>query len=403
MSEILLNKRNGNLKADIRIGGSKSISNRLLILNALYGNPLTIENLSDSEDTRLMQKALNSDAETVDVGHAGTAMRFLTAYFASQPGKEVVLTGSDRMKQRPIGKLVDSLRSLEADIKFLEKEGFPPMKIIGKERTGQTVKMDAGISSQFITALMLTAPKQPSGLEIVFDGIPTSLPYMEMTSRILNSIGIRSEKLESGYKVFPAEELKSESFTVESDWSSASYYYSAAALSETAEIRLSTFFKDSLQGDSGVADIYRRFFSVETHYEGNSIVLKKGKDVSQDFIELDLNDTPDIAQTIAVSCAGLKRKCKLTGLKTLKIKETDRLSALQNELRKCGVQTLITDDSFEIIDFAEVENIPIIKTYEDHRMAMSFAPLSLIRDIKIENPEVVKKSYPGFWLDFDEL
>lgn len=401
MSEfIFLKKIDKPIGGEISITGSKSESNRLLILNALYGNPIRLKNLSNSEDTKLLKKALKSDSDTIDIHHAGTAMRFLTAYYSIQAGKEIRISGSERMKQRPIGILVEALRSLGAEISYLEKEGFPPLLIKGNQFKTDFVELNADISSQFITALMLIATKLPNGLMIQLNGKITSLPYLEMTIQMLNQLGISAERKDNLIRVEPLKSLLEQEFTVESDWSSASYFYSLAALSDSAEIVLSSFKKDSLQGDAKVAGIYQKYFGVETQFVDNKIVISQNPDRVLKSVRVDLNQTPDIAQTIAVTCAGLKMKCKLTGLETLKVKETDRITALKNELKKVGAETSVTDHSLEITGFFETTEIPTIKTYHDHRMAMSFAPLALVRDIRIENPEVVEKSYPDFWKDF---
>ncbi len=404
MSEILyLKKANSQISGEISISGSKSESNRMLVLNSLYRNPIQLKNLSDSEDTKLLQKALETHSKTIDIHHAGTAMRFLTAYFSIQEGKEIILTGSERMKQRPIGILVEALRSLGAEIHYLEKEGFPPLKISGRKINEGFVELNADVSSQFITALMLIAPKLPNGLRIQLNGKITSLPYLEMTFQMLNQIRIRAERKENEIWIYQSEKIEKQEFTIESDWSSASYFYSIAALSEQAEIRLNSFKENSLQGDSGIKEIYKSHFGIETKFSGSQIILSKNPDRVLNPVRVDLNAMPDIAQTIAVTCAGLKLRCKLTGLETLRVKETDRITALQNELKKLGAKTQVTESSLEIIDFYVPTEIPRIHTYNDHRMAMSFAPMALIQDIQIENPEVVKKSYPAFWKDLSVL
>jgi len=400
LNSILLHKKPGKVSGEIFISGSKSESNRLLILNHLFDNKINIENLSDAEDTRLLQKALQSNSVEIDIHHAGTAMRFLAAYLAIQENRETILTGSERMKQRPIGILVNALNLLGAEISFLEKNGFPPLQIKGKKITKSFVELDAGISSQFITALMLIAPKLENGLKIKLNRKATSLPYLAMTAEIMKKLGIKIEQNQGEFHIFPKTELGSHKFVVESDWSSASYFYSLAALSETAEIKIHSFSKDSLQGDSEVVNIYRDCFGVNTKFEENTVILIKNPDRELKPVRIDLNGTPDIAQTIAVTCVGLKIKCVLTGLSTLKIKETDRLAALKNELKKIGALSKITDDSLEITGFREPDRIPVIKTYGDHRMVMSFAPFCLLSDLEIENPEVTDKSYPAFWEDF---
>lgn len=399
----ILNKISQNPKGQIFIGGSKSESNRLLILNQLFNQKIEIKNLSDSEDTEWLQKALENQNSEIDIHHAGTAMRFLTAYFAIQEGKETILTGSERMKQRPIGVLVDALNSLSAEISYLEKEGFPPLLIKGKRIEKDFVELNAGISSQFITALMLIAPKLKNGLTIQLNGKITSLPYLLMTVQLLEKVGIKVERNENWLKIYPKKEIENQKIIVESDWSSASYFYSLAALSENPEIKINSFFQNSLQGDAELIQIYQNHFGVNSQFIGNQITLTKDSKFKIQNLELNLNKTPDIAQTIAVTCAGLNVKCKLTGLETLSIKETDRLTALKMELRKLGAIVAITSDSFEIIDFEKIKSTPKIKTYNDHRMAMSFAPMCLLTDLEIENPEVVGKSYPEFWEDFQAV
>lgn len=399
----ILNKIDKNPKGEIFITGSKSESNRLLILNALFDNSIEIKNLSNSEDTELLQNALKNSGNEIDIHHAGTAMRFLTAYLSTQVNREVVLTGSERMKQRPIGILVEALKNLGAEISYLENDGFPPLKIKGKKLEKDFVELDANISSQYITALMLIAPKLENGLTIQLNGKITSLPYLMMTVQLLERIGIKVERNENVFRIHPKNKIQNQEITVESDWSSASYFYSLAALSKNPEIRINSYFQNSLQGDSALIEIYKNHFGINSEFIGNQIILIKSTDFQFKNIELNLNETPDIAQTIAVTCAGLKIKCKLTGLETLSIKETDRLTALKNELKKVGAIVAITKDSLEINDFEKINEIPQIETYNDHRMAMSFAPLCLLMDLEIKNPEVITKSYPDFWSDLEKL
>ncbi|MEX2350299.1 MAG: 3-phosphoshikimate 1-carboxyvinyltransferase [Flavobacteriaceae bacterium] len=399
-------------KNTLIISGSKSESNRLLILQKLFPE-IRVNNLSNSEDTLLLQKALNTMERTVDIHHAGTAMRFLTAYFASQPVCEVELTGSLRMKERPIKILVEALKSLGANIEYLEKEGFPPLLIKGKNLEKNKLILDANVSSQYITALLLIAPKLPDGLELKLEGGITSLPYIQMTLALLKQLNIPATFEENTIRVLPAGKDVSEKlrkneipFTVESDWSSASYFYSLVALAPVGtEISLSYYFEKSIQGDARVAKIYEQF-GVETQFKERSILIKKTERVKPFSIELDLVDTPDIAQTLAVTCLGLGISCRLSGLRTLKIKETDRLQALKNELEKFGVQVSITREciSFDSKNLTRTgERIISIETYNDHRMAMAFAPLALLFPIVIQNARVVEKSYPNFWADFKSL
>lgn len=384
----------------VKITGSKSESNRLLLLQALYPQ-ISIENLSNSDDSVVMQKALASNEKIIDIHHAGTAMRFLTAYLAVQEGKEVLITGSSRMKERPIKILVEALRSLGADIDYLENDGFPPLEIKGKKLNKHKVSLEANVSSQYISALLLIASKLENGLELTLKGKITSVPYIKMTLSLLNEIGVETRFEDNKIIVKPNNsELKPQTFTVESDWSSASYFYSCIALSDVGtEITIAAYKKDSLQGDSVLAEIYKSF-GVDTHYTAHSIRLVKEKDTQSLQLKFHLSDAPDIAQTIAVTAFGLGVQCDLTGLHTLKIKETDRLVALKTELEKLGAELEITSESLHLKSAAQIKSNQSIDTYNDHRMAMAFAPLGLRTDLRIKDADVVSKSYPQFWENF---
>ncbi|MGB3344862.1 MAG: 3-phosphoshikimate 1-carboxyvinyltransferase [Aequorivita sp.] len=386
----------------ITIGGSKSESNRLLILQALYPN-ITIENLSESDDTELLRAALKFQNGTVDVHHAGTAMRFLAAYFAITDGLDIRLIGSKRMHERPIGILVDALEHLGADIEYLENEGFPPLRIRGKKLLKREVKIQANVSSQYISALMLIAPKLINGLKINLEGEVSSLPYIEMTSALLGKIGVDVGFQKNTIAIEATENIPSTTIVVESDWSSASYYYSLVSLSEDMEISLENFSNESLQGDSALADIYRGL-GVETVFNSaEGILLFKNNTPLPDSLILDLANTPDLAQTIVVNCFGLGIGCELTGLHTLKIKETNRLLALKTELEKLGATVHIDDNSLQLKKSSRILSNKTIETYQDHRMAMAFAPLALKVDINIDQAEVVSKSYPNFWNDLKNV
>ena len=361
----------------IEISGSKSISNRLLILHQLFENIL-IENLSNSQDTQLLQAALQSNSQTIDIHHAGTAMRFLTSYCAIQEGKTVVITGSERMKNRPIKFLVDALRDLGAEISYLEKEGYPPLKITGKKIQKNSVTIPAHISSQFITSLLLIAAKLENGLEITLNGKITSRPYLEMTLKILRTVGITNHWEGNIIKIDPNIHTEKHSqsipFVVESDWSSASYFYSLAAISRET-INLKSFKPYSLQGDSIIKEIYWKFFGVNTISEGAESrisLLPENYFNFPEIISLNMNDCPDIAQTLCVTATAMNIPFEITGLETLKVKETDRLLALKNELFKIGCIAEITEDSIHSVKFFEPNENISIETYNDHRMAMSF-------------------------------
>ncbi|WP_053992058.1 3-phosphoshikimate 1-carboxyvinyltransferase [Mangrovimonas sp. TPBH4] len=384
--------------SSVTITGSKSESNRLLLLQALFPE-INIENLSESDDSKVMQKALESHSNIIDIHHAGTAMRFLTAYFAIKEGSEVVLTGSSRMKERPIQVLVEALNALGADITYLETEGCPPLKIKGQKLTKSKVSLKANVSSQYISALLLIAPQLENGLELTLEGTITSVPYIKMTLDLLNQIGVDTKFEGNLISVAPKKlPLKTTKLTVESDWSSASYFYSIVALSGIGtEISLSSYKAHSLQGDSVLADIYSQF-GVTTAYEENQIILKKESE-NLEPKQFNLVNAPDIAQTIAVTCLGLGIGCELTGLHTLKIKETDRLVALKNEMKKFGAEVEITNDSLKLVPVSNLKSNPTVATYNDHRMAMAFAPLALKTALQVEDAMVVSKSFPTFWED----
>ncbi len=415
------------LNSAIKITGSKSETNRLLLLQALFPQ-IKLENTSNSDDSEVMLQALfqasqprtyNLEPTTINVHHAGTAMRFLTAYFAIQPNQEVILTGSSRMKERPIHILVEALNNLGAQISYEEKVGFPPIRIKGTELQKSEIAIEANTSSQFISALLLIAPKLKNGLQLHLKGEITSLPYINMTLALLKEIKIETSFENKTITIQPTtHNLQPTTITVESDWSSASYFYSIAALSEIGtQITLSNYKKNSLQGDAILSEIYKDF-GVETVFnENETITISKVNDNDNSNKNLEprtynlepsynLINSPDIAQTIAVTCFGLGIGCKLTGLHTLKIKETDRLEALKMELSKLGAEIYITDHSLHLkpaqTDFTFSENVSIA-TYQDHRMAMAFAPLALKTSLIIEDAEVVSKSFPSFWEDLKTL
>ena len=396
----------------LQITGSKSETNRLLLLQALYPN-LTLENTSNSDDSEVMIKALQnfhlptSISQLINVHHAGTAMRFLTAYFAIQENREVILTGSSRMKERPIKILVDALRKLGAEISYEENEGFPPIKIKGKKLLQNKVSLPANVSSQYISALLLIAPKLENGLELTLEGDITSIPYIKMTLALLNEIGVKTSFADNKIVVKPQTiNYKPQIISVESDWSSASYFYSIIALSKIGtEITLSSYKKNSLQGDSALVEIYKNF-GVETVFNNNQSITISKINVHNSFPfgeGWDGANSPDIAQTIAVTCFGLGMDCHLSGLHTLKIKETDRLEALKTELSKLGATISVTNDSLTLVSGSPPLEGLGVATYQDHRMAMAFAPLALKIPIIIEEAEVVSKSYPTFWDDLKKI
>lgn len=392
----------------LEISGSKSETNRLLILQALYPT-ISLKNIATADDTLVLQQALSQitnkkEVNTIDIHNAGTAMRFLTAFLATQYQEEVILTGSSRMKERPIQILVDALKQIGATILYLEKEGFPPLKITGTISHLQSVKLNANVSSQYITALLLVAPKLPLGLEINLMGTITSRPYIELTLKMLEELSINTSFEKNVITVKPKKAINETCITIESDWSSASYWYAIVAFSPiNTTITLSSFKKDSKQGDAIVAT-YFKDFGVETAFTtANKVILTKTKHHIVTTQTYHLIDTPDLAQTLAVTCLGLGISCTLTGIHTLKIKETDRIVALKNEIEKFSTTVTITNDSLQFIAPQKLAPNQIINTYNDHRMALAFATLALKTPIIIENPLVVSKSYPNFWNDLKKI
>lgn len=386
-----------NWKTSVQLPASKSICNRALILNALSYSPYEIQNLSDCDDTDVMVKALNSNDSHFDVKAAGTAMRFLTAFLSKVLG-EWTITGTERMKNRPIRILVDALNAVGAKIEYLEKEGFPPLRIMGSALQGGEISLDGGVSSQYISALLMIAPLMEKGLTLHLQGKVISKPYIHLTLQLMKQYGVESEWVGSTIKVAP-QSYRPLPYTVESDWSAASYWYEMMALSQQAEIELKGLFKESLQGDAAGAKLFAQL-GVATDYKAGGVVLRKNGNVCQKLI-YDFVNEPDLAQTFVTTCAFMDIPFRFTGLQSLKIKETDRIEALKCELRKLGY--VLTDTNGSILEWngerCEPEAHPVITTYEDHRMAMAFAPASLVRKegIEIAHPEVVSKSYPHFW------
>lgn len=396
MSTIQISGSSLSANFSIELTGSKSETNRLLLLAALYPN-LTLLNDSNAHDVSVMKKALQLNSGTVDIHHAGTAMRFLTAYFSVSENAEVLLTGSDRMKQRPIALLVDALRALGATIEYQGEEGYPPLLIKGAVLPHSSVSIAANVSSQYLSALCLVGAKLPKGLEIELVGSITSLPYLNMTLQLLERIGISARLEEGRIRIAPKTEIKPISLAVESDWSAASYYYSIVALSKLGtKATLSTLREDSLQGDRVLSTIYKDF-GVSTRFDDGKVILEKVSEPLSQTLAYDLKDAPDIAQTIAVTAAGLQVDCYLTGLHTLPIKETDRLAAMKCELEKVGASVEIDAESLRVFGQKVKLQSASIATYNDHRMAMAFAPLAILIPLTIEESFVVEKSYPDFW------
>ena len=395
----LITAPEGTWRTTVKLPSSKSISNRALILNALSSSPYAVDNLSDCDDTNLMVNALQAEGGDFNVGAAGTTMRFLTAFLANRPG-EWTITGTERMKNRPIKVLVEALNALGAHISYMEKTGFPPLRISGSALPGGEIALPGNVSSQYISAILMVAPLMEKGVTLHLEGEIVSRPYIHITLQLMKQFGVSATWEDHTIWVWP-QTYTPIRFLVESDWSAASYWYEMMALSPKAEIELLGLFKESLQGDAAGAKLFEQL-GVETHFTDRGVKLRhtgiRCKELTYDFV-----NEPDLAQTFVVTCALLGVPFRFTGLQSLKIKETDRIAALQTELRKLGYVLRDAQDSILSWDGerCEPEAHPIIATYEDHRMALSFAPAALVRPegIAIAHPEVVSKSYPHYWSD----
>ncbi len=401
-----IKKTDRSLKGEITLPSSKSISNRILIINSLSYSPYEIGNLSDSDDTRVLQSLLNSGTNHFDIGHAGTAMRFLTAFLSKIVG-EWTLTGSERMRQRPIGILVDALRKLGASIEYTENEGFPPLRIHGSSLKGGVIELDGSISSQYISALLMIAPTVRGGMTLKLINQITSKPYIELTLQLMKKFGIHYDWIGNEIRI-GEQNYTPVKFTVEADWSGASYWYAMAALSDECDLLLRGLHLQSLQGDAAQAEWFNRYFGVHSKQEGNDVRLSKLNTPGPECIEIDFIENPDIAQTFAVLAVCSKIPFHFKGLATLKIKETDRIQALQTELSKFGA-TLTEPKNGELAWDGKVKQSmiiqpPIIGTYHDHRMALAFAPAVMVNpEIIIDDPQVITKSYPAFWEDLKKV
>lgn len=399
---MIIKAKKKKVKGEINLPASKSISNRVLIIHGIANSFEPINNLSNSDDTKAMFNVLFSNDNKFDIKDAGTCMRFLTAYLSGIIGKWEI-TGSERMQQRPIGELVDALNSAGAQIEYLEKEGYPPLKILGSNLTKNTIKLKGSISSQFISALLLITPRFKTGLTIEVEGNITSRSYIDMTLSIMAEYGLKSSFVNNTIKV-EAGNYETMEYTVESDWSAASYMYECVALTEKGKMKLNGLKKTSFQGDIKQVELWEKL-GVKTNFTRKGVFIAKS-DVLIENLNHDFKDMPDLAQTFAVTCCALNIAFSFTGLETLKIKETDRIEALKIELAKLGY-TLNDDKAGELSwdgTRGKIASSIVIDPYGDHRMAMSFAPLALVREnILINNFEVVSKSYPNFWEDLKSL
>lgn len=399
------------LEGTIQLDGSKSISNRLLIIQALCENSFEIWDLAGADDTVLLEKVLREKGDVYDVHHAGTSFRFLTSYLSLQDGIQI-LTGSERMKERPIGPLVDGLRSLGANIEYMEEEGFPPLKIGESEwrKLDQPLEIDATVSSQFISSILMIAPLLPNGLDLKLVGNLVSRPYLEMTLELMREFGIEYSWYVDVISIAP-QKYAGKDYVVEADWSAASYYFSLVSLVPGSKIKLRGLKGESIQGDREIVEMMKTL-GVESSWNGSEWLLEHSEERTGNY-EYNFILQPDLAQTIAVTVGGLGINGLYTGLQTLKVKETDRIVALQNELQKVQVflsmlPSKFSKKSVDVMYYlqqgkATSEETPVFATYKDHRMAMSFACLAAIMDVEIEDPMVVSKSYPGFYEDLRSL
>jgi 3-phosphoshikimate 1-carboxyvinyltransferase len=402
-----LQKDKLNIAGRIKLSGSKSISNRALIIRALCRQHFPVERLANAKDTQLIQGLIRQEGDIFDAGAAGTTFRFMTAFLAAKEGTQI-LTGTERMKQRPVEVLVDALRHIGADIEYLEKAGYPPLKINTASRLGtpNTIEMPASTSSQYISALLMLAPTLPQGLTIHLKGKVVSRPYIEMTLNLMEYFGVHHSWAQNTITVHP-QAYQPRPFVVEADWSAASYYYSMAAFAEQVDLQLDGLFENSLQGDAVLAEMMTAF-GIKTTFNETGVHLSKSGHTRPALFEWDFLKCPDLAQTLAVTCAGTGVSGQFTGLETLRIKETDRIQALQNELAKVEVSfdpMPSKHDYYSTLGQVNLPavNIPVFDTYEDHRMAMAFAPLGMLGPIKINEPMVVEKSYPQYWKDLQSL
>ena len=402
MRKIVLHKTNNLTNGIIPLPGSKSESNRALLVNALCDNPGEIGNLAIARDTEIMQELLALENQIYDAQDAGTVMRFMTAYLAVMKNNKQI-TGTERMKKRPIGILVAALQSLGAGISYLDEEGYPPLQITGlNEQKTIVLEIASDVSSQYISALLMVAPKLPLGLTLDLKGKPVSTPYIDMTVSIMQHFNVKVDVIGQSYKVAPQSYAYSP-FQVESDWSAASYWYAIFALSNLQELRLAGLKEKSFQGDSVVRKLMEDFGVVTSFNENTAILTRKETSLPE---EIDFVNCPDLAQTFAVLCAALGHNCIFTGLQTLKIKETDRISALTTELQKVGGDFIEEDGKWTVIPIPgyKVSSDDVaINTYDDHRMAMAFAPLATKMTLQFDDSEVVNKSYPTFWQDLKSV
>ncbi len=401
--QYIVSKERQNIDIRIELPSSKSISNRLLIMSALSAGKMVVNNLSDSDDTVIMQKLLDSAPGEKNAGHAGTAMRFLTAYYALVPG-EVVLTGSERMQNRPIGELVDSLRQLGAQIAYTGNEGYPPLRITGGKMNGGRIEINSGVSSQFISALMMIGPYLTGGLLITLTGETISSSYIRLTAGLMNQAGIGVTRKQNLITI-PAGEYRPGHYACEPDWSAASYLFEIVSIARRTRIFIPGLREDSLQGDSRLPAVFRAF-DVDSTYTADGLQINCCSGKTR-YFSFDFRENPDLVQTVIPVCIAHEIPFEVTGTRTLRIKETDRIAALAAELRKFGVELQFDESGDWIIWDGSTRPVwhrnTVIETYKDHRMAMGMAPLSVLSEgLIINDPLVVSKSYPRYWKDLEK-
>lgn len=398
MEKLKIKAYNKEISGDINLTSSKSESNRVLVIRALCDEHFQINNLAAAKDTETMEDLLEDNNSIKDVGPAGTTMRFLTAFYANTPGTWI-LTGSERMRNRPIKILVDALVGLGAKIEYLEKEGCPPMKIEGGNLRGGKISIDGSVSSQYLSALLLIAPTLKGGLEMELTGKIASIPYLKMTLALIEHFGAKYTFVDNVISIQEGK-YQAKEFTVEADWSAASYWYQIAALSDKTDLTIKGLKQESLQGDSAIVAMFEKF-GVHSTFNGNRVQLVKTETILPASFDYDFSDCPDVAQTLAATLIGLNVKGRFKGLESLRIKETDRIAAIKKELEKFGASIdILPEDEIQINNANISETSELIETYDDHRVAMSIAPLCLkVKEIEIEEPSVVAKSYPDFWAD----
>lgn len=389
------------IDAEINLPKSKSLSNRALIIKALCSESFTIEDLSSSKDTQLLSKALHSQSSTINVGDSGTAFRFLTALLSTKSG-EFMLSGSERMKERPIKDLVNALTALGADIEYLEKEGYPPLKIAGKTIEGGKVSIDASISSQFVSALLLIAPSLKKGLEITLLGNVLSKPYISMTLKMMTYFGVDSQ-WDGNTICVKKQSYVAKDIQIEGDWSALAFLLEILVLSEEGKLKINGLFEESWQGDYKLLEIFK-LLGIESKFQNSSLYVSKRKnsEISKS-LDLSLVDYPDLAQAYCCSLVGLSRNATIRGLQNLKYKESHRLAALKKELEKLNQKSEYTDSEIKLQNSKIAAPIQNLETHNDHRMAMCLAPFGILFDVKINDVEVVSKSYPTFWEDLKKM